>query len=854
MKVKYLLGSLLGGMLLAACTADDGLDNLGVQPADLSAPTFTVHFDESDPETRVHMNGTSGTTVTFDRGDLLSLFHGVSSSVYQAGAYELLNYENAIYKSDDTEADGALKFTTQAMVKAGGAIMVWPADTTFKNTGSANPVLTIAKDQNRSTWLLTPYISEVMTIEPWRDFNGNSGQGTGYIPNKETTAGYARNYDLWLKRVGATLQLAIDPKNVKNVAGVPVLDIRKVELTSENTAPFTTAISVVSSPLASTAYVAPSNNNPGKHPTWKNRSVVDQLNATSVATVTTTHIDNNVATFTLLPVKTGEENFASAYVRVRTNYGYKVYQSGVYGTTAVPAANQLWINGTNKTAVADGLKAVLTGMYTNASNGTTFAGEPVGKNGARTLTADLSKPIMNGLHIENEQRLKEVLAVYKANNVAANEAITNLILDGTNGVFEMHKETWDAVIAQLYANGNKLRLSPCTHNERNEQCTTIKLINDSDEYIEVPALRFGAENIGEVGKAANTEDATYKDWTDDIHYTWAGTKVTLVGKWSFDGDKGNKLTNPNRRRFYGFNKLEVSNGAELILNHEVKSEDDVTIDVLSGGKVYVKEEQTARVGVPVINESNGEINIEKDASLIMNNTKTLTNKTGGAATAVGGKINNAGWFGIESGSYAVIENFGTIYLTDANARLYITRNAVTGHDFKQPYAAGWNYIGSIVLFDKNAAASNVVVDEGANQGFIKLYVNKAGAVSGQTDFGVRANYVVLQGGVNKFNNSGTGNNKAALVTYVEVPAENNKVEVVFDDASVTLTGLVVRDGQKINIAEDKAVVVTGATCLKGLLSLGGSLNYNTWAGYFSYANDDDRKNVVTYGMTSAVNP
>ena len=44
MKKNYLLGMLLSGALLAACTAEDDLKAPVAQEANPSAPTFTVRF------------------------------------------------------------------------------------------------------------------------------------------------------------------------------------------------------------------------------------------------------------------------------------------------------------------------------------------------------------------------------------------------------------------------------------------------------------------------------------------------------------------------------------------------------------------------------------------------------------------------------------------------------------------------------------------------------------------------------------------------------------------------------------------------------------------------------------------
>lgn len=88
------------------------------------APVFAVHFDNEELDTRIEFKE-EGRKLTFDDGDLLPLYHGVSTDGNDNYA-SFINYQNAIYRGESD--GGAFTFKTVSMVNPGGAVMVWPAE------------------------------------------------------------------------------------------------------------------------------------------------------------------------------------------------------------------------------------------------------------------------------------------------------------------------------------------------------------------------------------------------------------------------------------------------------------------------------------------------------------------------------------------------------------------------------------------------------------------------------------------------------------------------------------------------------------------------------------------------------
>lgn len=213
MKTKILFGALMGTFALAACNSEEEFTT----PAQKTSPiTFEVTLDGADAATKAEF--ASG-KINFELGDLLSLYHGITDA-----STAFTGYSNAVYEAKACGDGEALKFVSAAMVNAGEAVMIWPADTTFVNDGSAAPNITILAVQDAKTKLLMPYVSEVLTIDAYDD------------EEMKNVAGYNKTYPVVLKQFGSTLTLNTKAVNDDVISNLDVAELKvtDVELTAKS--------------------------------------------------------------------------------------------------------------------------------------------------------------------------------------------------------------------------------------------------------------------------------------------------------------------------------------------------------------------------------------------------------------------------------------------------------------------------------------------------------------------------------------------------------------------------------------------------------------------------------------------
>lgn len=565
MKSKVLFSALLGSVALASCTADEDV----IQSAKQESPIkFSVTLDGADsPLTKADF--TSTYALSFKKGDLMSLFHGVTS-----GATALETYQNAIYEGTAEEGE-AFEFTTKSMVLQGQAVMVYPADTTFANTGASAPVVKINELQTAKSNTLIPYASPVLEIGAY-DKDNQSG-----------VAGYGKTYDIVLKRIGSTLELATVLKNADGVNNLvdkdAQLKVESVELNAvkkgSTDGAFTTEL-----PLAMGAEYTNS-----EHEGWAKQIGVDLTSAVTKSKLTTKDVTNDKAVFTLLPSADDielDESDATNVV-INTNYGKVTLKSDA----------EIWANKGIKTTVAAGIQAVLRGLWEEATKGT-FAGENIGRHFPRTIEADMADIDMDGLHIKDEAQLLNVLKVY---DVISKGKEVKFYLDGNaDKEFVMSAKGLAAYEARVADADNKITFIPCT--AEGEKCDVVKL--EAKEETEIPAvLKFGSS-----------------------------VKVQLVGNWKYSAKK----TVDN------ISSISVVEGAKLTLSGTVEVEG--TTELENNGEVAINGAVFLKVNM----SNNGKIDIPGDAEFLMNNA-TLTNEgtiennySMGVQNGTSGKIVNYG--------------------------------------------------------------------------------------------------------------------------------------------------------------------------------------------------------------------
>lgn len=463
MKSKLLFGALLGSIALASCNADE---DLATSQAQKSPIKFTVSLETANgdtPSTKAIL--TDRYKINFENNDLMSLFHGATVDASAVDKKQTITaYQNAIYAG--TAEDGkTFSFTTKSMVLEKGAIMVYPADTTFANKGTDAPKVSIAQHQDENTVKLMPYMSEVLDI---KNYNEDAGANT---------AGYDKYYPVVLKPIGSVLALQIDPTNADRInnLGVAELKVTKAKLGATGNI-FTTGLHV----KATDGGIGYKGDDNLITNLWNKASDVDltDANLTTVAELTTTNVSNDKAVFTLLPAKTAIDGTGAA-VTINTNYG----------KVELAAEEKVWAKGTTAAvSVKDGLEYVLNNTWVAPSTASpNFGTEKTGGLFNRKITADMSTLNMDGLHITDQQHLLDALKVYDA---IAKDATVTFYLDGdAKGEFVMEAAAAAAYEARVANDQNKITFELST--EAATECEAVKFVSTTET--EVPTvLKFGA--------------------------------------------------------------------------------------------------------------------------------------------------------------------------------------------------------------------------------------------------------------------------------------------------------------------------------------------------------------------------
>lgn len=777
MKTKILFTALLGGIAFSACTNEELTVNTPAQ----DAPIFTLSVDE---ETRASI--ADDFTMTFGAGDLMSLYNGGATG-----------YTNAIYEGS-SDALGTMTFTTKSMVNPGLAVMVYPADTTFQCDPSAAPFIVLSMNQDAKTKYVTPFVSEYINVAAY----------SGHAEKQE--AGYGRNYNIAMKRVGSNLRVTTEPENTAKIENATVADGSKVspikvtKMTLNSASQFADTVTIAKSATSPFSY-----NSDPKSPynTWSN--VADVTTTHSASAISTTDVTGNYTSiFTLLPQTGAPSVDGTSKVVLETNYGtLTVSGNNVWGKKVSGTVQYKDKDGAGNYTVDYALGKAINDMIKTTYDAETratslFKTEKVGGSYNRYLKADMSKIDMNGLHIKNSRHLEEVLAVY---NAICPTATVTFYLDGnSNKQFVMTAAAREAYEKQVAKAGNNVTFTMCT----TEICNTVVFENVATEAVEIPTvLTFGTS-----------------------------TPVEFTGAW--------KYTEADKKTTKNIESVTIVKGATLDVANEVNlktstaSRDSLvnkgTINVT--GTTYVKNWKVQNFGT-----------IEIEAGEELRIKSTLTNDAEGLDDAKQGKIVNKGVLATVVADGGVINNYGTIDRRGgSSAKTYITNNQTTSPaaDFTASWSAT-NKMGTIILADKND--DDYSVSNTGNTGFIQLYVNKA-TVAG-SDLGVEANYIVLDNDVTNFDYTLAG----TRIKYVEF---KNASECVWTSAGgSTWTGVKVNSGVKVNIKKSNTVKTTkifaqGTIYLGGALTIGGndkgSYAATDFVTYWGGNSTKDPSNILAY--------
>lgn len=753
---RKLFSAALVAIAMTKCTSEEDLQ---VNHSQVSPIKFTVTMDE-DGSTRADWGGSNGYTLLWEEGDLMSLFHGAEEG-------SLASMEDAIYKAAAGNSDRSLEFTTQSMVKEGQAIMVYPADTTFAYLDGGLTVSIPTVQSSTNVLERIPFMSEGIKINPY-DGDKNSG------------AGYGKNYEIKLKQVATQLTLnTVWTGTAKDKIEALVADGTIEPITLENvvlsqpTNKFNTKLNIQLEDKADLGTNWPDEED-GAYDAWNKLSSVDYKNAvatnailTSSAAVKDDAAGLDKVEFILLPQKTAVITDENASIVINTYYGsVTVDKEDGYAMYAL-------VNGKpypeEKNIVAYGLNEIISKTTVEKSNeNSTFFGEQVGAHATRYIDADLATLDMSTVHIKTDKQLHDILAVYGA---IKNGEPVKLTIDGTEGKFSLSMDNVKTLLTEEYKN---VKLVPCT--VKDEACSVIELTQSAGQPTdEVPELTFIADNQVNVWLGENA------------NWTWTGGKKT----------------------FNDFVKMVSNHGTLDVAANAVIAD-------ATDAKIRMQNKGTININAGVVKQelelhNFGEINIAENAEYRANGV-AIYNWGAGVEFEKQGKVYNSGIFAVNNTS-GTINNFGGYIenmIGGTENMTYITANETTDADFAQPWAGNTsNQFGTIML--KNAD-DNISVSNSTAKGFIKYTYTEEAYV---TPVVCKYNYVIVNNHDITFNE---GSYKE--IKFLEMVSEGNNIPVITQANNYLpeLRGFIVNG--KANLKENNKMVVPAAY-INGTFYYGG---------------------------------
>jgi len=860
---KKLLFGVMSLAALAACTNDD-FDS----QQQVAEGTSPVQFEviNNDASMRATLGDNDAVVFSAEDGDLFTLYHGATS----LGA--LTGYQNATYKA--TNDKGTAILTTPSMILKGGAIMVWPADTTFRITSEKNLSVKIPNQQPEDIENYIPYVSDLIEIGEYVKYNKQE-KNTYY-----NTAGKDRKYPVYMRAMGSVLNLKADYAGTdKTIAelydggdagltgddAIKEIEVKGVELLTKDatTTPFTTGIKIKFNATPNAAWANVPDNS------WKQVTELDISDEGIIekyAKLTTKKLldGNQGCKFIMLPQKemsitaadktTGVSEGA---VVVNTNYGKVIvapttfttnkgkYEDGEiedawYRYLTNPSTKKDWETATaikdakNRTKVTTNISRGL-GMTINqfakvTSTQPQVEGEMVGAAAERYVKVLLKYLDMSDLHVKTDKELRDAARVWQKMGL---DPVT-IYLDGDdNNEFAISQKTIEVI--NEVVNKDKdfakwFKVQPCTEVDH-KACKTI-VITGSDYKQEVQDIAFIAANGGTKAAVALADEGTAKPWM------WTGTvKVAKAGV----NQIVNKGTMENRAT--ATLKTVEFDGSQ----NSVKLRNEGTWNIKSG---------TLNVQFDVTNIK--EVNISKgaqyrqdgaEATYFTNTAVTLPQRfLKGDAKEMIGVVNNYGVFA--SVNKGGIVNYGLIEHADKDAKTYILRNQ-QGGNFNNAFDTSSNRMGRINLPFDNKDEDNISISAAAAEGFVSVTVKADKApTNGILNAGVvgkRVNYIIVNGGINEIADV------SPQVKYIEIndPSKKQPNEIVWSVDNSEYEGLIVLSD--VNIKLNTTINVTKAAYLGADMYVGGTLKYkggaitdNLWKGYYGDTSDNFATKYITY--------
>lgn len=840
---KKLLFAAMSLAALTACTNDDFESQKVAE--EVGNVQFDLVFD--DALTRASMSGTNNNTISWNakQNDLFTLYHGQTTD----GAID--EFDNATYRAVEGVGDANASLSSPSVIKAGGAIMVWPVDTIFRINNGDDLTIKIEKDQKKNIADYIPYVSDLITIGAFDE--GNPA---------DNTAGYNRKYTIRMRPIASQLNLKADyiktpefealEKNTTDP--IKPITVKNLQLKTDATKKFTTEIAVKFDGVginwpAGTA--------------WKNVTKLDLTNIvgqadqlTTVCPITGDDVADGCK-FLFLPQAAIAGGLTKAAVVVNTNYGKVLiadpdddatskYTTAEYNaawyryvadkTTVVAAeedaaaAKETEGEGKGKYLVTAkqgprlGLQQTIN-YFTNYVNKTegVLKGEPQGVAVTRYVKVNLAHLDMSDLHIEDDDQLRDVARVWDKLGL---DGVT-VYLDGdVDGVFEISQNTIQTIntinAGKDYA--DMFKVMPCDVAE--EECNSIVITGNGD----LKDIAFIANN------GATKVPVVLKEGEN---WAWKGT-VKI-------GDGVTKMINE------GTMANALTANATLKTADKEGTQNNIPFENAKGATWNVSGNYDLTVQFDVTNY--GTLNIAKGAeyhqdivgaaaTTFINQATAVPSRFTKAAThddAQIGVIVNKGVFAVTgtTAKKGVINNYGLIKHDDNDAKTYITSNQLGGN-FHNAFGDG-NKMGMIRLPWDNKNEENISVSAALEQGFIAVIINNE--VTGALDasvLGTKVNYLIVNAGPTSIADVAT------QVKYLEVDMKN-KSELAWS-TNQTFEGLIVLSPVNIQLGKTITVNGTGSTYLGAKMYVGGTFtNTGGYSGYYGNTTDNVTSMYITYG-------
>lgn len=872
---KKLLFAAMSLAALTACNSDD-FESKNVAQQETSPVVFEV-LNNNDAFTRASMNGNKVAWSAKD-GDLFTLFHG-GTPTNIAGK----PYQNATFKAEAGEGEVAT-LSTPSMILEGGAVMVWPVDTTFRVAGNT-PSLVIPEVLPKDVENYIPYVSDEINIvarDGAKVFN---------------SAGYNRVYPIYMRPMASQLNLKADYVGLETLealyegskllpddglGGIDPIEVTSVELVAdEGNDKLTKEIPLTfTNPDALSAEIKASDDQwkSVANNAWNYVTDFDKANiaaAGQTEKLTTKCVkDLDESKFLILPLKADLTGAEKSGIVVNTSYGKVIvaktgdFTGAQYTDEEIGDAWYRYVSeakvetadekestaGTGDFAgkfkvvakgVNKGLKQTLNGFSSYIATSGIVKHEPVGASATRYVKVLLKYLQIDGTHVKTNKQLRDIALIWKYLGIGAG-GVTTVYLDGdANKEFEITQKTINFINdLNLNTDGRSFAVKPCT--EAGEQCEKIVVTGGGD----IQNLAFVKIN------GAATADVVFKA---DETWNWKGTvilsPVAETGVKSFinEGTMENAATatlaiydnvapNPNQITDIPL----VNNGTWNITKGDLNVQFDVT-------------------NLGTVNISNGaEYHQDGAGNVFTNDAVTLPQRFLAAdAEQKIGLVNNSGVLACVNGGK--INNYGLIEHLLESAKTYITNNNsliadgfTADADFSQPFnpatGGAGNKIGRVNLPYSNKDEENVSISNAANApGFVSVTISeKAGAPAGGkldlTSVGGYVNYCIIEGGVTQITKV------AAAIQCMEFNAGNT--EIAWKVANAKYVSLIVfspvniQRGTTVNIF-DKAVLgdpIDGSVYLKAKMYVGGTTNIDDAKcnGYFGDTSANFAKMYLTY--------